>query len=222
MGVRNMAAQSSLDHLAPPDLVEAALTKDQRGFLTLYGDTLLLVVRVGTDMDLATGLGSTAVRGSAGIAAKPIPGSMDFHTQIQPAGPGAMTATRAVEPRDLTRRLESGLHFVVPLRKRPGAEAAYAERISVGRARNKDVVLRHSSVSKFHGWFEVDEVGSFHFTDAGSSNGTRNNGTVLLPRERSALDVGDVIRFGSVEAALWSSRMLWDAIRGLVQASSRS
>jgi hypothetical protein len=219
MGVRDMAA---LEHVAPPDLLEAALTKDQRGFLTLYGDTLLLVVRLGAaDFELATGLGSTAVRGSGGVPVRPIAGSMDFHTQIQPVGPG-MPPIRALEPRDLARRLEVGSHFVVPLRKRPGAEAAYAERISVGRARNKDVVLRHTSVSKFHGWFEVDEAGSFHFTDAGSSNGTRNNGVTLVPRERTQLEPGDIIRFGSVEAALWTSRMLWDAVRGLGQAGGRT
>jgi hypothetical protein len=205
-----------LEHLAPSEIVEAATSRDARGFSTLYGDTLILLVRLrDDDIELASGLGATAVRGGAGTPVKPV-ASMDFHTVIQslPTEP----LSRATRPResaaDLARRLEEGPYFAVPLRKRSDADALYMERISVGRARNKDIVLRHQSVSKFHGWFEVDEGGAFYLTDAGSKNSTRLNGNALAPRERTEVDAGDSIRFGSVEAVLASAETLWSALSG--------
>jgi predicted component of type VI protein secretion system len=88
------------------------------------------------------------------------------------------------------------------------------DRISVGRARNKDIVLRHQSVSKFHCWFEVDDVGAFYVTDAGSKNATKVNTKTLKARERTHVEPGDVIRFGSVESILCSPRVLWGALSG--------
>ena len=84
-------------------------------------------------------------------------------------------------------------HYIVPVRKR--ASGAFATRISVGRARNTDIVLRDPSVSKFHGWFECDaKLTSF---DA-SKNRTRINGTPL--DEKRDVSTGDMIRFGRVTA----------------------
>jgi pSer/pThr/pTyr-binding forkhead associated (FHA) protein len=94
-----------------------------------------------------------------------------------------------------------------------GGDTAYKDRISVGRARNKDIVLRHPSVSKFHGWFEVDERGMAYFTDDDSKNRTRVNGMLLFPRERSQIQSGDTIRFGSVEAILCAPLVFYKAVR---------
>jgi pSer/pThr/pTyr-binding forkhead associated (FHA) protein len=88
------------------------------------------------------------------------------------------------------------------------------DRISVGRARNKDIVLRHQSVSKFHCWFEVDDAGAFYVTDAGSKNATKVNANSLKARERTRVEPGDVIRFGSVEAIMCAPRVLWAALGG--------
>src|SRR5256885_3825594 len=113
----------------------------------------------------------------------------------------------------LVAQLEQASHFAVPLRKRSNADTAYMERISIGRALNKDIVLRHASVSKFHGWFEVDEMGGLHVADAGSKNSTRVNGKQLAPRELTRVGPGGAIRFGSVQAIHSSSQTRFAALR---------
>jgi hypothetical protein len=140
---------------------------------------------------------------------------MEFHTLVQTPSEQPIVARSDVAPEaELARRLADGGHFIVPLRKRRGGDALYMDRISVGRARNKDIVLRHQSVSKFHCWFDVDDNGAFHVTDAGSKNATKVNTATLPARERTRVEPGDVIRFGSVEAVLCSPRVLWGALSG--------
>jgi hypothetical protein len=195
--------------------VEAAAGHELRAFLTLYGDTLLLIVRLRAgDTELASGLGSAVIHGGTSTPVQPV-GSMEFHTVVQTPTEGPIIARNGVSPEvELARRLSEGGHFIVPLRKRTGGDALYMDRISVGRARNKDIVLRHQSVSKFHCWFEVDDMGAFYVTDAGSKNSTKVNLTTLKARERTRVEPGDVIRFGSVEAILCSPRVLWGAMSG--------
>jgi hypothetical protein len=212
------------DHLEPAEIAEAATTRDQRGFLTLYGDTLLLLVRLrADDTELASGLGATAVRGNAGTPVKPAMGSMDFHTVIQTSPTTDLPRRipdgkrQETEAAVLAKRLEEVPHFAVPLRKRSDADALYMDRISIGRARNKDIVLRHPSVSKFHCWFEMDESGAFYIADAGSKNSTRLNAVVLAPRERTRVEPGDSVRFGSVEGVVSSPRALWTALAGVAK-----
>jgi pSer/pThr/pTyr-binding forkhead associated (FHA) protein len=93
------------------------------------------------------------------------------------------------------------------------------DRVSIGRARNKDIVLRHSTISKFHAWFEVSDAETLYVCDAGSTNLTHVNQRRLEPRVRALVEPGDVIRFGSVEAVVSSSTVLW---RSLHDGSSNS
>src|SRR5215471_7013178 len=214
-----MKAARASANLIPAELTETALTRDLNGFLTLYGDTLVLLVRLGPgDQELASGLGATAVRGGAGTPVKPSVGSMEFHTVLQSSfartpRAGAEEKRSELNAAALAAQLEQASHFAVPLRKRSNADTAYMERISIGRALNKDIVLRHASVSQFHGWFEVDEMGGLHVADAGSKNSTRVNGKQLNPRELTRVGPGDAIRFGSVEALLFSPQTLFAGMR---------
>src|SRR5689334_17054749 len=171
-----MSFGKMLDNVSPAEIVEAAAGNELRGFLTLYGDTLLLVVRLRAgDNELASGLGAAAIHGGPTTPAQPV-GSMEFHTVVQTPSEQPIVMGRAASAEaELAKRLADGGHFIVPLRKRSGSDALYMDRISVGRARNKDIVLRHQSVSKFHCWFEVDEAGAFYVTDAGSKNATKIN-----------------------------------------------
>jgi pSer/pThr/pTyr-binding forkhead associated (FHA) protein len=108
--------------------------------------------------------------------------------------------------------LRNDRYYVAPLRKRT-EEETFRDRVSVGRAVNKDVVLRHPNVSKLHAWFELDETGGLYVADAGSSNGTFLNHEKLAPRELTAVEPGHHLRFGSVEAVVYAAPALWRAIR---------
>lgn len=207
------APPNIVSHLMPRDIVDLATSRKARNFLSVYGDTLLLVVRLpDDDAELVSGLSSTAVRGADGMPVKRSLGSMQFQTAHHPVAAEARSDSIRRSVYDLGNRLSEGLHFVVPLRKRTDVDAAFTDRISIGRATNKDIVLRHHSVSKFHAWFELDESATFHVADADSKNSTWVNGVALAPRELTPVEPGDLLRFGLVEAVLVSAQALWDAL----------
>ncbi len=197
----------------PLDIVDFATSHDAQTFLSMYGDTLLIVVRIPEgEVDLASGLSATAVRGSDGTRVKPALGTMQFQTQHHSVALEARADGFPRPTHGLRARLREGTHFVVPLRKRTDVDAAFTDRISIGRAVNKDIVLRHSSVSKFHAWLEIDESSTFHLADADSKNSTWVNGEALVPRQLARVMPGDLLRFGSVEAALIAPQALWEAL----------
>lgn len=70
----------------------------------------------------------------------------------------------------------------------PGSNP-FGQMITLGRARNNDLVLLHPSVSKFHAWFS-QEGGTWTVTDAGSSNGTWLDGQRLTARQSHRLRAG--------------------------------
>jgi hypothetical protein len=171
--------------------------------------------QLASGLDGASGKAASFVNGPSGI------GSMDFHTaQATPrhllrrgwdAGGSAEEAELITR---LAKRIDEARQFVVPLRKRDASETLSADRISVGRATNKDIVLRHPSVSKFHAWFETDESDALYLTDAESKNATRVNGKTLSPRQRTRVDPGDSIAFGTVDTVVCSPNTLWVVITG--------
>src|SRR5438105_4652518 len=92
MAARAMTFPAALRNLLPEELSQAATTHDQSAFLTLYGESPFLLVRLRPgDVDLAAGLGATAVRAEAGAQVKAVIGSMNFRTEM------------VVAPSDLSR-----------------------------------------------------------------------------------------------------------------------
>jgi predicted component of type VI protein secretion system len=68
--------------------------------------------------------------------------------------------------------------------------------ITIGRAPDNVIVIRHPSVSSHHAQLEL--VGdAYRLKDLDSTNGTRVNG---IPATEAALRFDDRIRFGAVEA----------------------
>ncbi len=72
----------------------------------------------------------------------------------------------------------------------------YSDRISIGRARNCDIVLRDASVSKLHAHFVADGKGGFTLVDQSSRNGITLNNRPL--KSGQLLVSGDELVFGSV------------------------
>jgi FHA domain len=89
----------------------------------------------------------------------------------------------------------------------------YPDRISIGRARNCDVVLRHPSVSKLHAHFLPRPEGQIDIADVGSQVGTRVNGHMLEPNQPARLGPGFILSIGRVIARIADARAAWDLLR---------
>ena len=89
----------------------------------------------------------------------------------------------------------------------------YPDRISVGRARNCDIVLRAPSVSKLHAHFQVRRAGDYDLVDLGSHNGSRVNGARIAPQVPEPVASGDVVQFGDVAVQLVDASGLYPLLR---------
>ncbi|MEL6340584.1 MAG: FHA domain-containing protein [Myxococcota bacterium] len=72
--------------------------------------------------------------------------------------------------------------------------------VSVGRVNNNDIVIEHSSLSKFHAYFRDNGESGFGLHDAGSMNGTFVDEQEIPKRDGKPwpLRSGHRIRFGAV------------------------
>jgi hypothetical protein len=193
----------------------AAWRKNRDSFFSELGDTQLLLVQIPElDSELPQGLhGASTV---SGVRLKPTYDGIGFatvlHSASDDARPSWRPLGRSFDPTTLETLCVRNTYFVVPLRRRETGRA-FVEHISVGRARNSDIVLRHESVSKFHAWFECDESGKFYLGDAKSKNGTRVNGVSVVGGDLCPLDSGDELRFGRITTLICPPATFWEAIR---------
>jgi len=205
------------DNLSPSTFVSEIKEQRLRVFLAVHGEVPFLLVRLNDPTgELVAGLSA-----AAGAADKPKLDALGFHTvvQSQQSQKGQQKKRISISPKiefdlgALRRRILATPHFIAPLSKRE-EDPTYKGRISIGRARNKDIVFRHGSISKFHAWFELDDKGRLSLADAGSKNGTMVKGVTVTPRQLIRVDPGDEIRFGSVDATLCTAEALWKIIHG--------
>lgn len=194
-----------IQKLAPTELV-TKLAGPAQPFLSLYGSAPLLCVALAGGHELEAGLvGSTDPDASHPTR------TLGFHTVAADAVSVRGPANHGFSASALAERLGAARHFVLSLTKR-SEESISEERISVGRARNKDIVLRDGSVSKFHAWFEVDDgTGAVQLADAGSKNGTSIDGERLPLRAVTPVPYGAALKFGNVSAFVCEAAVLWDA-----------
>jgi hypothetical protein len=201
---------SAQRNLRPRALVERVRTLS-RAELASAIDVPLLLVRVDDDAgELAQSLGGLLETGTARVEA-----GMGFHTVSTERRSVRSLSTRppaALAPEQILVRIIRAPHYAVLLGKRPDAGRAFSERVSVGRARNSDVVLRHVSVSKFHAWFARDELNHYFVADATSRNGTFKNDVQLVAGEAVRVTSGDLLRFGTVETTFCDAVTLHDAL----------
>jgi hypothetical protein len=98
---------------------------------------------------------------------------------------------------------------VMPVRK---AQPTFPSMITVGRARNNDIVVPDACVSKLHAFFRCVD-GVWTVSDAGSSNGTHVGDHALLPNGVSEpLRPGDEVRFGLQSFRFLDAAALWVAL----------
>jgi pSer/pThr/pTyr-binding forkhead associated (FHA) protein len=201
--------------LLPVGLSQAILTRGQSTFAKAYADTLLLLIRVDANADLRAGLLPTSEDGPSGayLPERRLEYQTEAHSpEMLRALLASAERSREQQIQTIAEALSQGQHAAVGLRKRAEADQISIERISLGRASNKDIVLRDASVSKFHAWFELFENRDFGVADGGSTNLTRVNGSPLTPRQLVHVAPGDRLQFGSVSAVLCEAEALWSAV----------
>lgn len=107
---------------------------------------------------------------------------------------------------------EGGLSWVATIAKRPGSNV-FSAMVTIGRARNNDIELNSSTVSKFHAYVTLD-AGGPTLVDAGSTFGTFVHDHRLAPRrERHLLKSGDGVRLGSVAMTYLDARAFYEHLR---------
>jgi len=124
----------------------------------------------------------------------------------------------------IQRAKEHPLGEDVLLRVEKSDRNSFKSRISVGRATNNDLVLRHESVSKLHAHFYMRVDGGqerLMLCDVGSANGTLINGRTVGDQEEDAVDVsaGDRILFGEVECELLDASGVYSRLQQRMAAS---
>jgi len=207
----------------PTVFIKQARGQGESAVSEAIGSPYVLLVKLSADaVDLGSGLVSTspliARKGAGEAGASP----MAFQTQ---QGDLRSVLARVAEQREAKSRaagftldgvpfdLLTEACFIVPLRKQAGSSGVMPDRITVGRTRNHDIMLRHSSVSKFHAWFEMAPSGALSLADAGSKNHTTINGD-LVGEQPVPVHIGARLRFGSVDVALCSTGALWKVLSG--------
>jgi FhaA, N-terminal domain/FHA domain len=106
------------------------------------------------------------------------------------------TAARAQEDLDDARNVRRGRAILVAEGKRYAVGPGGA---TIGRSRECDIVLSDSNVSRRHA--ELRPLGDgWTVTDLGSTNGVRVNGRDVPPNEPQALQGGDRLDVGTVDA----------------------
>lgn len=204
--------------LLPSRLTAAARHVPVSDFVQRTGCRSVLLLRVPDDeQELAWGLNQTYGASHESVAEPPK--VLDFHTAIISGGGVGGGSARGELGRaarsgalgfgleDLASWIATARCFPLSLEQRPGA---FTGRISLGRARNKDLSLRSQNISKLHAWFEYDATGKLLVADAGSKNGTKVGGVRLVPREPVAVANGAELRFGPLEAMICSVEQFWE------------
>lgn len=144
------------------------------------------------------------------------PQAWTFRTQTVASAPRALL--ERAENENVRLAPEIADYEVYPVAKAPNNP--WPERISVGRAKNNDVVLADNSVSKLHAHFKlVEGTNDYAIVDAGSRNGTRVNETRLQAGVPTTVQVGDAITFGRTKVSFLDGDALYELVaRHVVEA----
>jgi hypothetical protein len=139
-------------------------------------------------------------------------GVRGFHTE---AATAPISAVRLIsEGFELRRDLRETIAHIVE--KRSGSP--WQDRIIIGRARNSDIVIHHSSVSKVHAHITTRGDGVLMARDVGSRNGIRVNGVSVCTETPVPLPMGAILGVGEVELELTNAVEVYNRFRtGVIQ-----
>jgi hypothetical protein len=207
-----MPRETLFANWAPEDLIQAILRTNKGEFDQRFGSTIFLVIKLRghpptlrEDLNFIWNASNSAVDRPAD--------DLGFFTQTFYGSP--QTGTSKLDPPGLSKSRTLPLDliddecFLAPIRKRKGSDS-FLNTVTIGRTRNHDIVLRDSSVSKFHASLNVEGTGSLLVKDAGSKNKTRVKGVVIS--KQTAAVSGDEIQFGSIETVVCDAVCLWNTI----------
>jgi hypothetical protein len=209
--------------LEPNDLVLAASRLLETPFVEEYGGSPWLAVSLPPGEE---GMATALLAGRQPDRTGPkTPTQLEFHTQMENgASLVAKVARKAPKGRSPIEELIKILGdqcFFVAVRKRLDGGGVLGDRVSIGRAMNKDIVLRHSSISKFHAYLEREQReqrdprdgGTWSVTDAESTNGVSVEGVRLGAKEVRRLTSGERVAFGSIQTVFLDARTVYKLLR---------
>lgn len=212
--------RQDMDNWQPIEFIRETSQQSLQVFLaTNENCPFLLVLLDGPNSELAKGLQALEL-------SRAEPDTLVFNTSLQHvdfAKTAEVYATAAeqiaerkrmgkLDGKSLDRIPDSLLRVpchVVPIRKR--SEGSFLQNVSIGRARNNDIVLRHAGVSKFHASIEVQDGPRLIVRDSESRNHTYIDGQLVV--NRVEVLPGQMIRFGSVDARICSGEVIWNALQ---------
>lgn len=124
-------------------------------------------------------------------------------------GGPAPFSTQVVSRKDALKK-PGGVLRVLPLVKAAGNP--YSDRVSIGRARNCDVVLRDPSVSKLHAHVRKEPNGTWVIIDLDSHNGTAVGSVPILPSRPEVLRPGETLTIGGVTVRVVDAVQLYSIL----------
>ena len=133
-----------------------------------------------------------------------------FYETVDTVGVSSF-ATQVIS-KDAARGRPTSQVRVVPLIKAPNNP--YSDRISLGRARNCDVLLRNPSVSKLHAHIRKEPNGTWVVIDANSHNGTTIDGLRVTASQPIPIKIGEPITFGGMIVRIATASMVYQALLG--------
>lgn len=204
-----------------PDLLPKALVADMvekrfAEFTAQFGTSMLLLVSVNNPSSPLIPPLEKVVRAQPRRKRAPmdilttteIP-LMDSSARNDLTGPGRV---------ELLARLDSSYWFVLPLVKR---QATGDESIlTLGRADDCDIILKHASVSAHHAQIRSHEDGSLEVRDLQSTNGTVVNGRKLPPNGVHWLQPMDHLQLGSVATFTCLPNVLRSVLKAAATATA--
>lgn len=197
-------------NLLPTLVLARARAQSAAAFARGYSGIFFLLIRVDDDQgDLRVGLDESTAEIPRNV---PTRDRIAFSTAVDPeevrGAPSSLPP--ALDHLELRKRLLAASYYVVPLKQRELGATPFAGKVSVGRARNNDIVLRHATVSKFHAWFDLEDD-RLLISDARSKNHTYLSGAPIPSNEPVLVPPGAAVRFGRVSALVVTPEALWRA-----------